>query len=91
MSGKVLRWVDANFDADEQRALLAEGRDALDNALAQSEIWRQEVARLKARVGELEAEVKRWKHEAQNTSARRREKRQQEKLKMKELINHNNR
>jgi len=56
-SGKALKWVEANFDACEQRALLARQQDDLVNALAMLEIRQQEIARLKARVGELERSI----------------------------------
>jgi uncharacterized protein len=78
-SGKALKWVEANFDACEQRALLARQQDDLVNALAMLEIRQQEIARLKARVGELEAEVERLKDPSQLQRLRR-EKRQKIRL-----------
>ena len=50
-SGKALKLVDADFDPAEQRALFAKQRDELHNAL-------MDVARLEARVGHLERQVR---------------------------------
>jgi hypothetical protein len=87
-SGKVLKWVDVSCDAGERNAPLAEQRDDLDRVLARLEVLQQDVARLKVRVGELEAEVERSKDEAKETSRLRQRlqtQRQQNKSQMLEV------